>query len=278
MPAGALARAGGLTSSCTPPRSPSSSPRTRRRDHMARLFANENLPQPVVLELRRLGHEVLTNAGQRACRSGRAGQRRAGVRDRRASRAGDAEPAARRQTASRSARARRHYRLPLLETQAPHTARISSNPAKSTLQNRRVRLQPDRSGATDPWSRSQRKASVRSTSSETRCRRPSPAEAGPYNGLQRCVHRQFVGSGLAPSRSALAPPEALPPFEGADHGTRRNDGRPSGTPGRRIGHTSGTDGQEPSLRGAIPRSSRRSRGSTAASTSDMSSVVRRRVG
>jgi hypothetical protein len=27
---------------------------------MARLFANENLPEPVVLELRRLGHDVLT--------------------------------------------------------------------------------------------------------------------------------------------------------------------------------------------------------------------------
>lgn len=27
---------------------------------MARLYANENFPQPVVLELRRLGHDVLT--------------------------------------------------------------------------------------------------------------------------------------------------------------------------------------------------------------------------
>jgi hypothetical protein len=27
---------------------------------MARLFANENLPEPVVIELRRVGHDVLT--------------------------------------------------------------------------------------------------------------------------------------------------------------------------------------------------------------------------
>jgi hypothetical protein len=36
---------------------------------MARLFANENLPGPVVLELRRLGHDVLTMR-----ESGHAGQ------------------------------------------------------------------------------------------------------------------------------------------------------------------------------------------------------------
>jgi hypothetical protein len=51
-------------------------------------------------------------------------------------------------------------------------------------------------GATDPRSRSSRKACVRTTSSETPCRRPSPAEAGLYNGLSRCPHRQIVGSGL----------------------------------------------------------------------------------
>ena len=36
---------------------------------MARLYANENFPLPAVLELRRLGHDVLT-----VCETGKAGQ------------------------------------------------------------------------------------------------------------------------------------------------------------------------------------------------------------
>jgi hypothetical protein len=37
---------------------------------MVRIYANENFPLPVVSELRRLGHDVLTT-----CQSGQAGQR-----------------------------------------------------------------------------------------------------------------------------------------------------------------------------------------------------------
>src|SRR4051794_20695749 len=58
------------SSDCIATRSNAKSATTRKPDRMARLYSNENFPLPVALELRRLGHDVLTvqeagNAGQR---------------------------------------------------------------------------------------------------------------------------------------------------------------------------------------------------------------------